>query len=144
MYIKILDERTYTKKERALRKYFMKAYKYLIFKAVPTLHKENKKDGLYELDLPSDLLFERVYGKLRLLFKVEKDVAIIEDILPNDILMACFARELPIYKGVPYNTRRDLEKIKIAEKLLWMIFIMKKNMGKDLWVIMKKELLKKE
>ena len=41
----------------------------------------------------------------------------IEDIEPNDILIACYEKDLPIYRGIPYDTKKDLEKIKIMEAL---------------------------
>ena len=75
-------------------------------------------DGIYEVDLPTDKLFEKVYGKLQVKFSVRNDVAIIEDIVPNDILLACYEKEVPTYKGIPYDTEKDLAKIKIMEKLI--------------------------
>ena len=96
----------------------MRSYKYIIFKLIPTLQKENKKDGSYEVELPCDELFEKVYGPMKVLFSVKNDVVILEDIVPNEILIKCFERNLPIYNGIPYVTKKDLEKIKIAERLL--------------------------
>ena len=116
--ITYLDENEFKKKERALRKYFMKNYKYLMFDFYPTLKREGKKDGVYEVELPTDEIFEKVYGKLKLLFSVRKDVAVLEDILPNEILLERHKKVLPTYKGIPYSSEKDLTKIKIVERLI--------------------------
>lgn len=116
--ITYLDENLYRKKKKALKRYFRKNYKYLEMKVIPKLGKEEKKDGIYELNLPTDELFEKVYGKIYLHFSVKNDVAIIEDILPNDILISCYEKDLPTYKGIPYENKNDLKKIKIVEKMI--------------------------
>ena len=116
-YVTFLDKNEYKKKERALAKYFRKAYKYLIFEAVPKLKQPGKKDGLYEVELPVDDIFNKVYGTLKLKFSVTKDIAMIEDIVPHDILKACYEKDVPVYKGIPYNTKKDLDKIKILKEL---------------------------
>ena len=113
-----LDENLYRKKKKALARYFRRNYKYLSMKVIPTLGKEGKKDGVYEIYLPTEELFEKVYGKIYLHFSVKNDVAIIEDILPNDILISCYEKDLPTYKGIPYETIKDLKKIKIVERLI--------------------------
>ena len=117
-FITYLDENEYKKKERALRRYFMKNYKYLIFKFYPTLKKDGKKDGIYKITLPTSELFEKVYGAIELHFSVRNDVAILENITPDRILMSCFERDIPVYKGIPDSTRKDLKKIKIMEALI--------------------------
>ena len=116
--ISYYDENDFKKKERSLKKYFMKNYKYLIFDFYPSLKKEGKKEGKYEIELPVDELFEKVYGKMKLLFSVYKDVAVLEDIKPSELLLEGFRRELPTYKGVPYSSEKDLIKIKVMEKLI--------------------------
>lgn len=117
-FITYLDENEFNKKQKALKRYFMKNYKYLIFEIIPTLRKENKKEGKYEIELPTDELFKKVYGPMKLLFFVKNDVAIMEDIIPSEILQACFLRDVPTYKGIPYDTNKDLKKIKMMEKIL--------------------------
>lgn len=128
MVITILDEVLFAKKINALKRYFMKNYKYLAFEVIPKLKREGKIDGSYKLELPTDALFEKVYGKMQLNFTVKNDVAILEDIIPGEILTACYEKDLPTYKGIPYDTERDLAKIKIMEKLLWQTLIIKKDM----------------
>jgi len=113
-----LNENEFNKKERALRRYFKKSYKYMMFKLMPTLKKDGKKEGKYEIELPTDEIFEKVYGPIKVLFTVSKDVVVLEDIIPDEFLMKCFERNLPIYKGIPYYNEKDLKKIKIVERLI--------------------------
>lgn len=112
----ILDEITYTKKLRGLKKYFMKSYKYLTFQIMPNLIELGKKDGIYSVDIPTDYYFEKCYGKLKLLFSVKNDVVIIEDLVPHDILIQCHMKLLPLYHGTPYYQKKDLFKLKVLEK----------------------------
>lgn len=112
-YIKYLDENDFKKKERALSKYFRKQYKYWVFEVLPKLKQSGKIDGVYEIEFEIDELFKKVYGPMKLKFSVYNDIAILEDILPNDILIACFMKDLPVCKGIPYETKKDLLKIKI-------------------------------
>lgn len=114
--ITYLNKNEFTKKERALKKYIMGAYKYWIFDAVPILQRENKKDGRYELELPVDKLFEKVYGKVKILFTVKNDIVILEDIVPSEILLDMFRSELPTYKGVPYRNEKDKFKIELMKE----------------------------
>ena len=114
--ITYLNKNEFTKKERALKKYIMGAYKYWIFDAVPILQRENKKDGSYELELPVDKLFEKVYGKVKILFTVKNDIVILEDIVPSEILLDMFRSELPTYKGVPYRNEKDKFKIELMKE----------------------------
>lgn len=117
-YVTILDENLYRKKELALKRYFRKTYKYLIFEAIPKLKEPGKIDGVYQVELPTEELFKRVYGPMILKFSVKKDIAIIEDIEPTKILLACHQKDLPIYKGIPYDTKKDFEKLKLIEGIL--------------------------
>lgn len=117
-FITYLDENEYKKKEKALRRYFMKNYKYLVFKFYPTLKKDGKIDGVYQVTLPTSDLFEKVYGAIELHFSVRNDVAILEDITPDRILMDCYEGDIPVYKRIPYRTKKDFKKIKIVEALI--------------------------
>lgn len=112
-----LDEVSFNKKIKAIRKYSMNAYKYWIFEAAPKLRKENKKDGKYELDLPVNEIFKKVYGDVKILFSVKNDVVILEDILPNEILLDMHMKELKTYKGIPYRNTRDKYKIDLARMI---------------------------
>ena len=68
--IEYLNENDFRKKERSVRKYNMLAYKKLMFNYYPTMRdgkflgkltSENKKEKTksYELELPTDELFQR-------------------------------------------------------------------------------------
>lgn len=116
--IAFIDKNLYNHKLKALKKYFTKSYKELRFEIIVRLAYENKIEGKYQVEITTDELFKRVYGPMILKFSVINDVAIIEDIEPGDILMACYKKELPIYNGLPYSSKKDLDKIKIMEKLI--------------------------
>ena len=116
-FITYLDYNLYRKLEKGLSRYFRRAYKYLIFEATTKLKQPNKIDGIYEVELPTDELVEKVYGKIFLKFSVKNDIAIIEDIQPREILLRCYEKDMPIYKGIPYDTKKDLFKIKAMEGL---------------------------
>lgn len=114
--ITYIDENEFKKRERVLKKYLMRAYKYWIFEAIPKLQKENKIDGKYELELPASELFKKVYGEVKVLFSVKDDVVILEDILPRDILTDMHRKELPAYKGIPYRDEKDKFKIELMKE----------------------------
>ena len=76
-----LNENDFRKKERTVRKYNMLAYKKLTFEYYPEMRngnflgevvsvnkKEKTKD--YELKLPTDELFAKVHGEIRLHYTV--------------------------------------------------------------------------
>lgn len=111
-----LDEVDFTKKEKALRKYMMGAYKYWIFDAVPKLQRTNKIDGKYELTLPVTELFEKVYGKVKVLFSVKNDVVLLENIEPSEMLLNMHNKELPTCYGIPYRDERDKFKIELLKE----------------------------
>ena len=112
--ITFIDENGYKKKERALRKYCMRTYKSLIFDVFPSIRNGKLKDGDYEFDLLTDDTFQKVYGKIRISFFVQKNTVVIKDLEPSEILIAMYSLELPTYKGIPYRDEKDLFKIKIV------------------------------
>lgn len=114
--ITYLNENEFKKRERAIKKYLMGAYKYWIFEVIPKLQKENKIDGKYELELPVDKLFKKVYGKVKVLFTVKDDVVILENIEPSEMLLDMHKRDLPSYKGVPYRNEKDKFKIELMKE----------------------------
>ena len=111
--ITYLDENDFIKKQRALRKYFTRCYKYLVFSAIPTLKESGKIDGIYEVELPIDDLFRKLHGPMKLKFSVQNDVTVLEDITPSEYLINCYMKDLPVYMGIPYKTKKDLFKIKL-------------------------------
>lgn len=113
----MLDENDFNKKMRAIRKYLIKPYKHWIFEVVPKLKQTNKKDGSYEIELPVDKLFKKVYGEIKIMFSVKNDVVILENIEPNDILIAMHDCLLPTYKGIPYRDSKDKFKIDLVKEI---------------------------
>ena len=70
--IEYLNENEFRKKERAVKKYNMLAYKKLIFEFYPdfregifngVIKSKNTSEGItkYELKLPTDIMFSKVY-----------------------------------------------------------------------------------
>lgn len=113
--IVIIDENNFRKKIKGMKRYFIKSYKYLSFNIMPELIKTGKCDGNYSVEIPIDEYFKKCYGNLQLYFSIKNDVVIIEDILPNEILIQCHMKNLPIYHGIPYYQHKDLIKLKILE-----------------------------
>ena len=116
MLITYLDENDFVKKKRVLRTYFTRSYKYLIFNVHNGLLTGKQEDGNYKINLPTDELFELTYGKLQLVYSVIENTAILEDILPTELLTDAYRRMLPIYKGIPYRDKKDLFKLKFYER----------------------------
>ncbi len=128
-----LDENDFRKKERSLRKYNMLAYKKLTFSYYPELRKGNflgeeiSKDDKaktisYELKLPTDELFVKVHGEIRLHYTVysDKGVILLTNITPEGILDEGHRAELSTYKGVMVSKtdpERDMFKINLLNML---------------------------
>ncbi len=107
------NENDFKKLERSLKKYCGKSWKYYCFQILPKLRKEHKLNGEYEINLLADDLFCKVYGDIKLLFRVENDVAILEKFIPEDILLDGYMLDLPTIKGIPFRDDKDLFKIKL-------------------------------
>lgn len=128
-----LDENNFKKLERSLKKYNMMAYKKLMFDFYPSLRKGeflgelvgiNKHDQTenYELQLPTDNLFVKVYGKVKLSYTVYKDqnVVMLTGLEPKDILMDGHKSELTAYKGIMIskaNAQKEMFKIDLLSRL---------------------------
>ncbi len=128
-----LDENDFRKKERSLRKYNMLAYKKLTFSFYPEIRNGNflgeevsrddkNKTVSYELKLPTDKLFVKVHGEIRLHYTVytEKKVILLTNITPEGILDEGHRAELSTYKGVMIsktNPERDMFKINLLNML---------------------------
>ena len=99
---------------RSLRVYNKRAYKQLIFKErFEELKFENFKEDIYLAELLTDSLFEKVYGKVKVVVEIKNEQAKVIRILPTEIFLDGYKRLLPTYKGVPYRNEQDLFKIKI-------------------------------
>ncbi len=128
-----LDENDFRKKERSVRKYNMLAYKKLTFNYYPELRKgnflgeevsRNEKDKTisYELKLPTDDLFAKVHGEIRVHYTVytEKKIILLTNITPEGILDEGHRAELSTYKGVMIsktNPEKDMFKINLLNML---------------------------
>lgn len=127
------DENYYKKLERSLKKYNMVAYKRLMFDFYPKLRAGefvgeltsiNKHDQTesYELKLPTDNLFIKVYGEVKLNYTVykEQNIVMLNTIEPKDILMDGHKSELTAYKGIMIskaNAQKEMFKIDLLCKL---------------------------
>ncbi|MBO5138595.1 MAG: hypothetical protein J6B89_03035 [Bacilli bacterium] len=128
-----LDENDFRKKERSVRKYNMLAYKKLTFEFYPELRKgnflgekvlEDKKMNTvsYELKLPTDEMFTKVHGEIRLHYTVypDKKIILLTNITPEGILDEGHRAELSTYKGVMVSNKdpeRDMFKINLLNML---------------------------
>ena len=107
------NENEFKLKEKGVRKCNMLAYKKLIFDYYPLL-REGKFQGelifddiksnvkKYELILPTDEIFMKLYGNITLYYTVyfEKKTIILETLTPEDILEEAGNNELTAYKGI--------------------------------------------
>jgi len=128
-----LNENDFRKKERTVRKYNMLAYKKLTFEYYPELRngnflgevvsvnkKANTKE--YELKLPTDALFVKVHGEIKLHYTVyeDKNIILLTNITPEGILDEGHRAELSTYKGVMIsksNPEKDMFKVNLLNML---------------------------
>ena len=113
--IEYLNENEFRKKERAVKKYNMLAYKKLVFDFYPSFRdgdfkgivvSKNTKDMItkYELKLPTDRMFAKVHGDVVLHYTVYEG----------------HQKELSTYKGVMVSkshAERDMFKINLLNML---------------------------
>ena len=125
--IDYINENEFKKKERAIKKYNMLAYKKLLFDYYPSLREgnfqgvlvatnEQDKTEKYELTLPTDKTFTKVHGNITLHYTVYLDqkTVILETLTPEDILTEGHQKELTTYKGVMVSkSHKDLDMFKI-------------------------------
>lgn len=131
--IEYLDENEFTKRERALKRYNMIAFKKLAFDYSPKLkeghflgkvvgHDDEIHATNYELSLPTDELFVKVHGEIILHYCVYDDTNVImfKTITPDTILDEGHRSELKTYKGVVLsneNAARDKFKIDLLNMI---------------------------
>jgi len=127
------SENEFKKKERSVRKYNMLAYKKLTFEYYPELRTGNflgtvvsvnkkEKTKSYELGLPTDELFAKVHGQIRLHYTVyeDKNIVLLTNITPEGILEEGHRAELSTYKGVMIsksNPEKDMFKVNLLNML---------------------------
>ena len=103
---------------RSLRKYNTRAYKQVVLKEYfEELEFEKSKDGFYRANLITDKLFERVYGKCKVVAEIRDKQIKVLSIEPENLLLDGYTKYLETYKGIPYRNKQDLFKIKIAERM---------------------------
>ena len=128
-----LDEQKFKKCERSVKKYNMFAFKKLVFDFYPKLRTGefvgelvslNKHDQTetYELKLPTDALFSKVHGDIKLYYLVynKEKIVMLDKFEPNDILSEGHASELVTYKGVMVSKQhadKDMFKINLLNRL---------------------------
>ena len=108
-----IDENYFKKLERSLKKYNMVAYKKLMFDYYPKLRNgefvgeiksvnKHEQTETYELKLPTDSLFVKVYGEVKLSYTVYKKehTIMLTNLEPSEILMNGHKSELTAYKGI--------------------------------------------
>lgn len=131
--IEYLNENEFRKKERAVKKYNMLAYKKLMFDFYPAF-REGKFEGVlvstnqklrikkYELKLPTDAMFSKVHGDILLHYTVyeNQNIVMLDTITPEDILTEGHQSELSTYKGVMVSKShadKDIFKINLLNML---------------------------
>ena len=128
-----INENEFKKLERSLKKYNMLAYKKLYFEFYPALREGNflgelvstnqvQNSKTYELKLPTDMLFSKVHGDIKLHYLVyEKDnIVMIDKFTPTEILTEGHQSELVTYKGVmvsKQNADKDMFKINLLNMI---------------------------
>lgn len=131
--IDYVNENEYKKLEQALKKYNMLAYKKLLFEYYPSLkdgrflgevvstNQENNTTK-YELKLPTDVVFSKVHGDVKLHYIVyeNESTILLERLSPEKILIEGHQTELSTYKGVMIS-KQDSEKDIFKINLLNMI-----------------------
>ena len=122
-----LNEVDFTNKEKSLRKYNKLAYKKLIFDIYHELRNgiflgdiiEEERDFIsYVVNVPTDNLFKKVYGEIKLFYTVlkNKNIILLTNITPEDILNEGHQMELETYKGVMIsksNPKKDIFKVNL-------------------------------
>lgn len=122
-----VNENEYKKKEKAVKRYNMLAYKKLIFEYYNALREGNfqgvcietdKQNGIskYELKLPTDKMFASVHGPLTLHYSVyeQQHIVMLNTLTPEDVLTEGHMEELSTYKGVMVtNSHREKDMFKI-------------------------------
>ena len=111
----------------------MLAYKKLYFEYYPALKEGNflgklistnkeKNTKTYELKLPTDALFSKVHGDIKLYYLVYENekIVMLDKFEPHEILSEGHASELVTYKGVmvsKQHTDKDMFKINLLNMI---------------------------
>lgn len=134
MYLfEYINENEFKKLERSLKKYNTLAFKKLYFDYYPSLKdgnflgevvSTNKEKGTvtYELKLPTDVMFSKVHGDIKLRYHVynEQKTVMLDTLEPVEILSEGHQSELVTYKGVMVSKQhsdKDLFKINLLNMI---------------------------
>ena len=128
-----VNENEFRKYERSLKKYNMLAYKKLYFSFYPSFKEgkflgevistnEQNNSKNYELKLPTDTMFSKVHGDIKLHYTVyfNEKIVMLDKITPEGILGEVHQSELTTYKGVMVskeNQEKDMFKINLLKML---------------------------
>lgn len=126
-----VNENEFKKLERSLKKYNMLAYKKLYFEFYTALKdgnflgdvtNESNESISYELKLPTDTLFSKVHGYLKLIYHVynDRNVVQLDRLEPISILSEGHQSELVTYKGVMISkehAEKDLFKVNLLNMI---------------------------
>ena len=128
-----INENEFRKLERAVKKYNMLAYKKLYFEYYPSLKEGNFLGDIvstnsennsisYELALPTDHLFAKVHGVMKLHYIVYPDskIVMLDKLTTLEILTEGHQSELVTYKGIMVSKEhadKDMFKINLLNML---------------------------
>ena len=80
---------------------------------------KEQEDGTYRANLHTDKLFEKVYGKCYVVAQIRQNNYNIINIEPRQLFLDGYRRLLKTYRGIPYRNKQDLDKLKIAERIIY-------------------------
>ena len=128
-----VNENEFRKLERSIKKYNMLAYKKLYFEYYPALKEGNflgklvstnnaNRTSTYELKLPTDAMFSKVHGDIKLYYMVyhNEKIVMLDKFEPMEILSEGHASELVTYKGVmvsKQHAEKDMFKINLLNMI---------------------------
>ena len=128
-----VNENEFRKLERSIKKYNMLAYKKLYFEYYPALKEGNflgklistnqaNNTSSYELKLPTDAMFSKVHGDIKLYYMVyhNEKLVMLDKFEPIEILSEGHASELVTYKGVmvsKQHAEKDMFKINLLNMI---------------------------
>lgn len=128
-----INENEFKKLERSIKKYNMLAFKKLYFDYYPSLKEgkflgkviatnKEKNTTTYELKLPTDAMFSKVHGSIRLYYIVynSEKIVMLDKFEPLEILSEGHASELVTYKGVMVSKQhadKDMFKINLLNMI---------------------------
>ena len=128
-----VNENEFRKLERSIKKYNMLAYKKIYFEYYPALKEGNflgklistnqaNNTSSYELKLPTDAMFSKVHGDIKLYYHVyhKEKIVMLDKFEPMSILSEGHASELVTYKGVmvsKQHAEKDMFKINLLNMI---------------------------